>query len=71
MTDDLLAGVSFVSTGRRRFFGAGLSLGIVLGLLIGSVIVARIGDEAAEVFRELTQRMLRRRDDIRFETLLQ
>ncbi len=60
-----------VATGRRRFFGVGLGLGIVLGLLVGSVLMARIGDEAAEVFRLLADRMLRRRDDIRFEALLQ
>ncbi len=59
------------STGRRRFFGAGLGLGIVLGLLIGSVIIARIGDDAAEAFRSLTDRLLRRDDDIHFEALLQ
>ncbi len=58
-------------TGRRRFFGAGLGLGIVLGLLVGSVIVARVGDEAAEAFRSTADRLLRRKDDFRFEALLQ
>ena len=60
-----------MSTGRRRFFGAGLGLGVLLGLLVGSMIVARVGDEAAEAFRAVTDRMLRRKDDIRFEALLQ
>ncbi|HEX9016167.1 MAG TPA: hypothetical protein VF960_09255 [Chloroflexota bacterium] len=58
-------------TGRRRFFGAGLGLGVFLGVLVGSVLVAWIGDEAAEAFRTLADRMLRRRDDVRFEALLQ
>ncbi len=60
-----------MSRGRRRFFGAGLGLGIVLGLFFGSVLVAFVGDEAAEAFRALASRVLRRRDDIRFEALLQ
>ena len=57
--------------GRRRFFGVGLGLGIVLGLLVGSVLVSLVGDEAAEAFRSVASRVLRRRDDIRFEALLQ
>jgi hypothetical protein len=60
-----------VIRGRRRFFGAGLGVGILLGLLFGSVLVARVGDEAAEAFRSLADRLLHRRDDIRFEALLQ
>jgi hypothetical protein len=60
-----------VSSGRRRFFGVGLGLGIVLGLLFGSILIALVGDEAAEVFRSVASRLLRRRDDIRFEALLQ
>jgi hypothetical protein len=60
-----------VIRGRRRFFGAGLGVGILLGLLFGSVLVARVGDEAAEAFRALADRLLHRRDDIRFEALLQ
>lgn len=57
--------------GRRRFFGVGLGLGIVLGLVFGSVLVASVGDEAADAFRSVASRLLRRRDDIRFEALLQ
>lgn len=60
-----------MSTGRRRFFGAGLSLGILLGLVLGSIVVARVGDDAAEAFRSATDRFLRRGDDISFEALLQ
>ncbi len=60
-----------MSRGRRRFFGVGLGLGIFLGLLFGSILVSFVGDEAAEAFRSLASRLLRRRDDIRFEALLQ
>jgi hypothetical protein len=60
-----------VNRGRRRFFGAGLGVGILLGLLFGSVVVAYTGDEAAEAFRSLANRLLHRRDDIHFEALLQ
>ncbi len=60
-----------MSRGRRRFFGVGLGLGVLLGLLFGSILVARVGDEAAETFRSLADRVLGRRENIRFEALLQ
>lgn len=60
-----------VSVGRRRFFGVGLGIGVLLGLLFGSILVARVGDEAAESVRSLTNRLFGRRDNIRFEALLQ
>jgi hypothetical protein len=43
----------------------------LLGLLFGSILVARVGDEAAETFRSLADRILGRRENIRFEALLQ
>lgn len=49
----------------------GLGVGIVLGVLFGSVVVALVGDEAAEAVRSFADRVLRRGDRVRFEALLQ
>ncbi len=57
--------------GRDQLFGLGLGVGIVLGLFLGSIVVARLGNEAAEAIKSVTDRVLRRGERVRFEALLQ
>ncbi len=57
--------------GRDQLFGFGLGLGIVLGLFLGSIVVARLGNEAAQALRSVADRLLRRTERVRFEALLQ
>lgn len=60
-----------MSNRRSPLFGLGLGIGIAVGFIVGSIVAARMGDEATEVVRSVTDRMLRRREKIRFEALLQ
>lgn len=60
-----------MNKGRGPLFGIGLGVGIVLGFLLGSVLVARLGNEAVEAIRSVAGRMLGRRERVRFEVLLQ
>lgn len=48
-----------------------MGIGIVLGFLLGSILVARLGDEALEALRSVLGRMLHRGERVRFEALLQ
>ncbi len=57
--------------GRDQLFGLGLGVGIVLGLFLGSIMVARLGNGAAEAIKSVTDRLLRRGERVRFEALLQ
>jgi hypothetical protein len=57
--------------GRDQLFGLGVGVGIVLGLFFGSVIVSRLGGDAAETVRLVAGKLLRRGDRVRFEALLQ
>ena len=57
--------------GQERRFGLGLGIGVVFGLLLGSILVARLGDDAAEAVRSVVDRVLRRGERVRFEALLQ
>jgi len=57
---------------REQFFGAGVTLGILLGFVLGSLIAMRVGDDALDAFSRLMDRLLGgRRDRINFELLLQ
>ena len=60
-----------VNNGRDQLFGIGLGIGILLGLLLGSILAARLGSEASEAIRSIADRVLRRREQVRFELLLQ
>ena len=60
-----------MSNRRSPLFGLGLGIGIAVGFIVGSIVAARMGDEATEVVRSVADRMLRRREKIRFEALLQ
>jgi hypothetical protein len=48
-----------------------LGIGIAVGFLIGSIVVARMGGEATEAVRSVADRVLGRRERVRFEALLQ
>jgi hypothetical protein len=55
-----------------RLLGAGFfGAGVVLGLLLGAVLSARLGSEASETVRNVTDRVLQRREGVRFEAMLQ
>jgi hypothetical protein len=58
--------------GRPQVFGAGVSLGVFAGILIGSLVTWWLGEAALGLLHRLAQRMSGgRRDRIRFELLLQ
>ena len=48
-----------------------MGIGIAVGFLIGSIVVARMGGEATEAVRSVADRVLGRRERVRFEALLQ
>ena len=55
----------------RVALGAGFGIGVILGLLIGAVLVVRLGNEAAETVKTVADRVVRRREGVRFEAMLQ
>jgi membrane protein YqaA with SNARE-associated domain len=58
--------------GRPQVFGAGVSLGMFAGILIGSLVTWWLGEAALGLLQRMLQRMFgRRRDRIHFELLLQ
>jgi uncharacterized membrane protein len=52
-------------------FVVGISLGAAVGLVVGSVIAMRLGDEAVGVVRGWLSRMSGRDNRVNFELLLQ
>ena len=52
-------------------FGVGVTLGILLGFVLGSLIAMRLGDDVLEATSHLLDRMAGRRDQVNFELLLQ
>ena len=52
-------------------FVAGVSLGAVAGLVVGSVLAMRLGDEAVGVCRGWLDRLSGRNNRFNFELLLQ
>jgi hypothetical protein len=57
--------------GRPQVFGAGVSLGMFAGILIGSLVTWWIGEAALGLLHRLFERMFGRRDRVHFELLLQ
>jgi hypothetical protein len=57
--------------GRPQVFGAGVSLGILAGILIGSLVTLWLGEAAADLAHRLIDRLSGRRDRVNFELLLQ
>jgi hypothetical protein len=61
-----------VGNEQYRMLGAGFfGVGVVLGLLLGALLAARLGSEAFDSVRSVTDRVLQRRERVRFEALLQ
>ena len=58
--------------GRPQVFGAGVSLGMLAGLVIGSLITLWLGDAAVDLAHRIIDRLSEgRRDRVNFELLLQ
>ena len=58
--------------GRPQVFGAGVSLGILAGILIGSLVTLWLGDAAVDLAHRIIDRLSEgRRPRINFELLLQ
>jgi hypothetical protein len=57
--------------GRPQVFGAGVSLGMFAGILIGSLVTWWLGEAALGLLHRLAQRMFGRRDRALLELLLQ
>ncbi len=56
---------------REQLFGVGVSLGILLGFVLGSLVAVRLGDDVLEIVSHLVDRFSGRHDRVNFELLLQ
>jgi hypothetical protein len=57
--------------GRPQVFGAGVSLGMFAGILIGSLVTLWVGEAALDVAHRMLDRVSGRRERVNFELLLQ
>jgi hypothetical protein len=57
--------------GRPQVFGAGVSLGMCAGILIGSLVTLWVGEAALDLAHRMLQRMSGKRERVNFELLLQ
>ena len=57
--------------GRPQVFGAGVSLGMCAGILIGSVVTLWVGEAALDLAHRVLERMSGKRERVNFELLLQ
>jgi hypothetical protein len=57
--------------GRPQVFGAGVSLGMFAGILIGSVVTLWVGEAAIDLAHRVLDRLSGRRERVNFELLLQ
>jgi hypothetical protein len=57
--------------GRPKVFGAGISLGMFAGIVIGSLVTLWLGEAALEYLHRTIGRMSGRREQVNFELLLQ
>ena len=56
---------------RPQVFGAGLSLGMFAGIVIGSLVTLWVGEAALELAHKVIERLSGRDEKINFELLLQ
>jgi len=56
---------------RPQLFGAGVSLGMFAGILIGSLVTLWLGEAAMDLAHRMLDRMSGRRERVNFELLLQ
>ena len=57
--------------GRPQVFGAGVSLGVFAGIVIGSLVTLWLGEAALDLAHRMLDRLGGRRDRVNFELLLQ
>ena len=57
--------------GRPQVFGAGVSLGMFAGILIGSLVTWWVGEAVLGLLHRALERLFGRRERIHFELLLQ
>lgn len=57
--------------GRPQVFGAGVSLGMFAGIVIGSLVTLWLGHGALDVAHRMLDRLSGRRERTNFELLLQ
>jgi hypothetical protein len=57
--------------GRPQVFGAGVSLGMFAGILIGSLVTLWVGEAALDLAHRVLDRVSGRRERVNFELLLQ
>jgi hypothetical protein len=57
--------------GRPQVFGAGVSLGMCAGILIGSLVTLWLGEAALDLAHRMLDRLSGRRERVNFELLLQ
>ena len=57
--------------GRPQVFGAGVSLGMLAGILIGSLVTLWLGEAAIDLMHRMLARLSGRRERVNFELLLQ
>ena len=56
---------------RPQLFGAGVSLGMCAGILIGSLVTLWLGEAAMDLAHRMLDRMSGKRERVNFELLLQ
>jgi predicted permease len=56
---------------REQLFGAGVTVGMLLGFVLGSLLVMRLGDDILDGISRLIDRLAGRHDRVNFELLLQ
>jgi hypothetical protein len=56
---------------RPQVFGAGVSLGMFAGILIGSLVTLWLGEAAIDLLHRTLDRLSGRRERVHFELLLQ
>jgi hypothetical protein len=54
-----------------QLFGAGVSLGMLAGILIGSLVTLWLGEAALDLAHRMLDRLTGRRERVNFELLLQ
>jgi hypothetical protein len=56
---------------RPQLFGAGVSLGMFAGILIGSLVTLWLGEAAMDLAHRMLDRISGKRERVNFELLLQ
>ena len=56
---------------RPQVFGAGVSVGMLAGIVVGSLVTLWLGDAAVDLAHRLIDRLSGHEDHVNFELLLQ